>query len=69
MTNQTQNHNTFAVIQKDGGLPSLVNQNSDLFYDFMQAGYTVIQSGNKRACNAYIEEYMAECIDYHYVND
>lgn len=69
MTNQTQNHNTFAVIQKDGGLPSLINQNSSDFFDFMQAGYIVILEGNKRACTAFVEEYLAEELDFHYVND
>lgn len=60
MNTQIQNHNSFAVVQKDDGLPSLINQNSPDFFDFIQCGYIVIEIGNKRHCNSYIEEYMAE---------
>lgn len=69
MTNQTQNHNTFAVIQRNGGLPSVVNQNDAEYFMFLQAGYEVVKSGNKKDCNEYVEDALRELVDYHEIID
>lgn len=69
MTNQTQNHNTFSVIQREGGLPHLINQNDYEYPTFIQAGYRVVYEGNKRQCNAYVEDFIRELADYHELID
>lgn len=58
----TQNsRNEFSVIfSANGWTPSVQNQNSAIWFDFMQAGYEIMFSGTKRRCQEFFEEYMAE---------
>jgi hypothetical protein len=67
MTNQVQNHNSFAVVvSPSGGLPSLQNQNSNEYWDMQNIGYEILHTGNKRDCQAFLEEMMGELNNINY---
>jgi len=67
MTNQVQNHNSFAVVvSPNGGLPSLQNQNSNTYWEMQTIGYEVLHTGNKKSCQSYLEEMMGELININY---
>ena len=51
----------WAIIQKsETGLPTMVNQSSEHFCDFIQSGYEIIQQGTKRECEAIWDEMVQE---------
>ena len=67
MTTQVQNHNSFAVVvSPSGGLPSLQNENSDTFWEMQCSGYEVLERGNKRHCQEYLEQVMSELVNIQY---
>ena len=69
MNTQTQNHNSFAVVvSPSGGLPSLQNQNSNDYWVMQGLGYEILETGNKKHCEQYLEELMSQIIDVDYFN-
>ena len=50
----------YALIQKENGLPSVVNESSDHFPDFIQAGYEILQEGTKREIEAAYDDLIVE---------
>lgn len=50
----------WALIQKDGGLPSAVNQSSENFPDFIQSGYSILNEGTKRDMEKEWDELILE---------
>lgn len=64
-----QNQNCFAVVvSPSGGLPTLVNQNSNEYWEFMNLSYEVLETGTKKHCTEYQEEMMAELVNIEYFN-
>lgn len=67
MNTQVQNHNSFAVVvSPQGGLPSLQNQNSNDFWVMTGLGYEILETGNKKHCQSYLEEIMSQLVEIDY---
>jgi hypothetical protein len=45
---------------KENGIPVIVSSNSLIYSEYLQSGYEIIYSNNKRACEEYLTEMVFE---------
>ena len=51
----------WALIQKtENGLPTMVNQSSEFFPDYIQSGYEIIKEGTKREIESEYDSLIVE---------